>query len=65
MTKKHFKAIAEIIKQERESTPGESRYEQGCVDTANSIGRELASFCATMNPRFDRAKFLTACGIGE
>ena len=64
MTKKHFKVIAEIIKNHRESQiPFNDPNSQGQVHACNVIGRELASFCATMNPRFDRAKFLSACGI--
>ena len=64
MTKKHFRAIAEIIKQEIDDSPEcQDDFNNGCRYTAKQIGKKLASFCATMNPRFDRTKFLTACGI--
>jgi len=65
MTKKHFKAIAEIIKYEVERSRSDisDRYLSGRHDATRDIALSLTSFCATKNPRFDRAKFLTACGI--
>lgn len=63
MTKKHFKAIAEIIKQKRESTLGESPYEQGIDHATYDFALSLSNYFVSDNPLFDRAKFLTACGI--
>lgn len=59
MTKKHFEAIAAINK---------SRVEH--YDTTESdrvvlytLISEQADYFANKNPRFDRDKFLTACGF--
>lgn len=53
MTKRHFEAIAEVIQNEPD-----------CGDeyTARHIAEALATLFAEMNPRFDRARFLRACG---
>ena len=48
MTKKHFKAIAEIIK-----------YSEDKQD----IMIKLANYFAQENPRFDRERFVDACLI--
>ena len=57
MTKKHFKAIAEIISEHNLTSYIDPKA------AIRSIAEELADFCATTNPHFDRAKFLEACGI--
>ena len=33
--------------------------------TRSKIARQLAESCAAQNPRFDRARFLAACGVNE
>jgi len=48
MTRKHFNAIAEIIKTSEDKS---------------EIARKLAQFCKTQNFNFDTYRFLTACGI--
>jgi hypothetical protein len=61
MTRKDYEAIAEVIKDARD---------YWCPDGANladpcslSIACGIAAVMQTDNPRFDRDKFLTACGI--
>jgi len=56
LTRKTFKAVAEII---------ESNRGQGVEYTLDNIAEELADFFATQNPRFDRDKFLKACGLED
>lgn len=64
VTKKDFKAVAEIIKKQtvcpREDDPF-------IIETAKDIARvyakELANYFATQNPRFDRGRFIQACGL--
>ena len=51
ITKKHFEKIAESIK----LIPYEQRYE---------VADAWAIMCAEMNRRFDREKFMSACGFG-
>lgn len=58
MTKKHFEAVASAIRAEYEDTYGEPAEE-----AIRSIARKLADVFASENPRFDRARFLAACGI--
>ena len=56
LTRKHFNAIAEIIRMDK------GMYSDG-EHMRQLIGRELASLCLQENPRFDHARFLTACDI--
>ena len=57
MTKKHFKAIAEIIKTRKLASKAS---EQSIID---SIVYDLANLCYDVNDRFDMKRFLEACGI--
>lgn len=52
MTKRHFIAIAAILKSEH--SPGQS---------SQAVAIRLADYFANENPRFDRQRFLTACGF--
>jgi hypothetical protein len=63
MTKKHYEAIAAILSRYKE-TP---LYEKDWSDyrTNEHIAHELADYFATDNKNFNRARFLTACGIVE
>lgn len=59
VTKKDFKAIADIVKQacgiyDKQEVSGEIAYD---------ISHNLADYFATQNPYFDRQKFLDACGL--
>ena len=59
-TKKHYKAIAEII----ENRAGINNYVYAEERThALSIANDLADYFAKNNPRFDKDKFLEACGL--
>ncbi len=51
MTKKHYEAIAAILKKAEEY--------------GASVPHMLADFFASDNPKFDRARFLQACGIEQ
>lgn len=56
MTKRHFIAIAAIFKRYQDPTGDGKR---------QMLAFELASFFKQENPRFDRARFLEACGVSE
>lgn len=59
MSRKHYVAIAAMIRR---------RVDADATVGGHSITREIAEGLADVfaddNPRFDRARFLTACGIG-
>ena len=69
MSKKHYIVIAGILKQRRQVCFDAGRtsdpYRQGAVAATNAVVLELAEYFAAENPRFDRARFLAACGLGE
>jgi len=58
MTRKDYELIARSIFVDRESLQEESQKQ-----TADLIARGLAEQLEAMNPRFDRARFLSACGV--
>ena len=65
-TRQHYKAIAEIVKQNTEL--GECRVTLPKVsrtyrNTRHFIAKDLANYFAQDNPRFDRERFLAACGL--
>jgi len=59
MTKKHFEAIAAIFhtQMSNPTIPHESRV------TLIATAQMQADYFAAENPRFDRARFLKACGL--
>lgn len=61
MTKKHFEAIAYIL-QTHSFTLGDEELQHSNFRTTC---RAFASFFAGENCRFDRTKFLAACGVEE
>ena len=56
LTKKNYKAIADIIKEHEYL--GFDYYDLG------NLISDLASYFKVDNPNFDRKKFLDACGFG-
>ena len=63
LTKKDFKAVAGIIKASIDVTIIYSTTEPHTTIKGN-IAKELANYFATQNPRFDRDRFMQACGLG-
>lgn len=59
MTRKDYRAIADILKNER------STFEEGDDGYALLIilANQISHYMAQDNPRFNRSKFLTACGV--
>lgn len=57
MTKKHFEAIARIIREVKQGVET-----QGGVDAVNDITEKLSTFFKQDNPRFDKNRFEEACG---
>ncbi len=57
MTKKHYEAIAAAFRAYITTNTG--------ANIARPIAKDLADYFATDNPKFDRARFLQACGIEQ
>jgi len=67
-TKRHYKAIAEIIKNNTCTALPEPNHDTLIRIDAHKeagiwIALNLADYFAEDNPRFDRQRFLAACGI--
>jgi hypothetical protein len=61
MTRKDYVIIADSIKASRENWEGFTPEAQEAID---GLARKVASALWRDNPtRFDRARFLTACGV--
>lgn len=61
MSKKHFIKLAEALKQTRPERIGlENKWHQWCL-----MVRAVADVCASTNERFDRGRFLAACGMED
>ena len=67
LTKKDFKAIAEIIRNEslQNTKPidGSVSVIFAIQKSGSDIAQDLADYSTTQTPRFDRQKFLDACGL--
>jgi hypothetical protein len=67
MTRKHFAAIAATLLAEKpavgvayqDMTP----WQRGAYDSWNTTVLAFAAMCRAQNPRFNRARFLAACGV--
>ena len=62
MTRKDYELIARVVKRERDSW-NENNANPIAIDTCHRFGEGLAYELENDNPRFDRAKFLKACGL--
>ena len=62
MTRKDYVIIADSIKASRENWEGFTPESQEAID---GLARSLASKLQADNARFDRARFLVACGVSN
>lgn len=62
-TKKDFCAVARILSQSVHSQYPSAVYEAGAREARSYVAYALADWYARQNPRFDRSRFLAACGI--
>ena len=67
MTRKHFRQIADAMQTLRtfEAHHPEMSETVARAVRFSSVVDALANVLATTNPRFNRNRFLSACGIGE
>jgi len=61
MTKKDFELIATILDGQTIVAP--SQMAQACREQRDTYARAFADALAQDNARFDRARFLAACGV--
>ena len=61
LIRKHFKAVAEIIVKQTQLNIGGIHTPKFLY--ADNLAGELADYFATQNPRFDRERFMKACGL--
>ena len=66
MTRKDFQLIADAVRQLRTFEAHDAELSEDVAHAVrwSSVADALASALATTNPRFDRDRFLGACGIG-
>jgi hypothetical protein len=62
MTRKDYEAIARALRNSRIGFPG-SREAAAGETALGHAAKLLSDHCAADNPRFDRARFLKACGL--
>ena len=58
MSKKHFEAFAQYIREYSEQCPGVTKEKQ-------AMAQMICKIAARDNPRFDCRRFLVACGLEE
>ena len=63
LTKKDFKAVAGIIEKRKKLNRGTGRTPDFLY--ADDLAGDLADYFAIQNPRFDRSRFMKACGLTE
>jgi hypothetical protein len=63
MTRKHFEAVAEIVKEELDWRKSMGQMVEARV--VISLARRFAEMFEAENDRFDRRRFLRACGAGD
>jgi hypothetical protein len=59
VSKKHFIAIARIIKDAKDHPQATG------IDAREYIAKDLAFYLKTINPNFNRARFLEACNVNQ
>lgn len=72
LSRKTYQAVAGIVRKAREipapkleGISGESAWLNGAEITSDDIAASLAEYFAVDNPRFDRERFLEACGVQQ
>jgi hypothetical protein len=67
LSRKNYEAVAAIVKGSRlvdpRTGPASDRRDVGYESALDEVAGRLATYFATDNPRFDRARFLDACGL--
>ena len=64
MLRMHFQYVANVLRSER-PTRDSTLWSDGACDEWSTIVLSMARAFQGTNPRFDRAKFLDACGMED
>lgn len=64
-TKQQFAAVAETIRVNGNVVGINESFDRGAKYAGSQIAAELAEMFETNNPRFNKSKFLQACGLTE
>jgi hypothetical protein len=62
MTKRHFIALAAIVRGNVEAVANGDE-DENVHAMLETVASEIADFCGRENERFDRDKFMGACGL--
>lgn len=65
MTKKHFDALAAALRDVRPEVSLLNYHALPRVDQWRADCEAAADFCARFNPKFNRGRFLEACGVTD
>jgi hypothetical protein len=65
MSRKDYVAAAEIIRRQVDAAAYLPTSGDGALFAAKAIAEDLASMFGRDNGRFDRTRFLNACGVGD
>jgi len=63
MTKKHFTALANMLRDRMGHNYSTIEFDNGYNTAIAHIASDMADYFAEENPNFDRDRFLTACGV--
>jgi hypothetical protein len=64
MTRKHFEALAAAIKRNVDVVNQDfTEFDHGRLDGIRRSAEVVADVCEASNPKFNRAKFIKACGL--
>jgi hypothetical protein len=63
MTKRHFEAIARIFALRAGFDMSTIDYDNGYNTAVARLANDMADYFETENPRFDRDRFMEACGL--
>ena len=62
-SKKHFEAIAKIVRDAKTDLKSAPNATVARDEVHAMIAEDLSEYFASQNPRFDRSRFLKACGL--
>ena len=63
LSKKNYEAVAAVLAGSKRTGPELDGWDLGYEAHRINIADDLADYFAADNPRFDRARFLKACGL--